>query len=127
MKSRLLKAIIVGNVFLFAVSSIALPDSTHESPLVWQGHKYCWYDTGWNGAGWYRCGFDNKPGHGWGGPEGWPASARGPRPASGAWFERPPPTPPVGAPSITTERYVEPLKGGPAAGSPTGGSLRGYQ
>ena len=43
-------------------------------------------------------------------------------PSSGAYFERPP----VSAPSIATERYVEPLRGGPAAGSPTGGSLRGH-
>lgn len=71
----------------------------------------------------YRCGFDKKARRGWGGPKGW-AGAAGRQPSSGAWFELPPPAPPVSAPSIATERYVEPLRGGAAAGSPTGGPLR---
>ena len=33
---------------------------------------------------------------------------------------------PVSSPRIASERYLEPLKEGPAAGSPTGGSLRGH-
>lgn len=123
MKSRLLKTVLVASVFPLALPSMAAPNSAHQGSVVWLGHKYCWYDTGWNGAGWYRCGFDKKTGHGWGGPKGW-AGAAGARPSSGAWFELPPPTPPVSAPSIATERNVEPLRGGPAAGSPTGGSLR---
>ena len=126
MKGDLLKVVVVVGACALATTSIAASNSTDKSPVVWRGNKYCWYDTGWNGAGWYRCGFEKSNGHGWGVPEGWQASIRGPYPSSGAWFERPPPTPPVGSPSIASERYVEPLRGGPAPGSPTGGSLRGH-
>lgn len=38
---------------------------------VWGGHGYCWNDDGWNGPGWYRCGYAGRNGQGWGGPEGW--------------------------------------------------------
>lgn len=126
MKSGMLKVVVVVVACALAKTSIAAPNSADKNPVVWRGNKYCWYDTGWNGAGWYRCGFEKNTGHGWGGLEGWQASIRGPYRSSGAWFERPPPTPPVGSPSIASERYVEPLRGGPAAGSPTGGSLRGH-
>src|SRR5277367_513867 len=32
---------------------------------------YCWYDDGWNGPGWYWCGYESDQGAGWGGPYGW--------------------------------------------------------
>ena len=35
------------------------------------GKRYCWYNRGWRGAGWYRCGFSRRRGMGWGGPSGW--------------------------------------------------------
>ena len=25
--------------------------------FVWLGHEYCWYDDGWQGPGWYWCGY----------------------------------------------------------------------
>src|SRR5690349_16742190 len=37
----------------------------------WRGQRYCWYNRGWRGAGWYRCGFSRRRGLGWGGPSGW--------------------------------------------------------
>jgi hypothetical protein len=37
----------------------------------WRGRRYCWYNTGWRGPGWYRCGFRWRRGLGWGGPLGW--------------------------------------------------------
>src|SRR5262245_61627119 len=37
----------------------------------WAGREYCWYDDGWRGSGWYRCGFQLRVGYGWGGPHGW--------------------------------------------------------
>jgi hypothetical protein len=52
----------------------------------WNGRTYCWYESGWKGTGWYRCGFAARRGLGWGGPAGWhgwsttadvPASRRG--------------------------------------------------
>src|SRR5260370_26701000 len=33
--------------------------------------NYCWYDDGWQGPGWYRCGYEWNNGFGWGGPYGW--------------------------------------------------------
>ena len=123
MTSRSLKALLVAVMAVWTQLCAAAPYSIYEGSVVWRGHKYCWYDEGWNGAGWYRCGYENKNGKGWGGPKGWQGAARMP-PSSGAWFELPPPVPPVGAPSIASERYVEPLRGGAAAGSPAGGSLR---
>jgi hypothetical protein len=32
---------------------------------------YCWYDSGWQGPGWYWCGYEQYQGYGWGGPYGW--------------------------------------------------------
>ena len=32
---------------------------------------YCWYDDGWQGPGWYWCGYEWNGGFGWGGPYGW--------------------------------------------------------
>jgi hypothetical protein len=37
----------------------------------WGGREYCWYPSGWHGAGWYWCGYRQRVGHGWGGPVGW--------------------------------------------------------
>ena len=35
------------------------------------GRRHCWYTRGWNGAGWYQCGYQSRRGRGWGGGEGW--------------------------------------------------------
>src|SRR5262249_5438223 len=35
------------------------------------GHRHCWYARGWNGPGWYWCGYGRRHGRGWGGGEGW--------------------------------------------------------
>ena len=35
------------------------------------GRRYCWYDDGWQGPGWYWCGYRWRSGLGWGGGEGW--------------------------------------------------------
>jgi hypothetical protein len=32
---------------------------------------YCWYGAGWQGPGWYSCGYEWNDGLGWGGPYGW--------------------------------------------------------
>src|SRR5215475_11243199 len=44
---------------------------TEDVQFMWRGHRYCWYNTGWRGGGWYRCGFRWRRGLGWGGPVGW--------------------------------------------------------
>src|SRR5512143_3407996 len=38
---------------------------------VWGGRRYCWYDDGWQGPGWYWCGYAWRRGYGWGGAYGW--------------------------------------------------------
>ncbi len=43
-----------------------------EPEYYWYtGHRYCWYDGGWHGGGWYWCGDNFHNGIGWGGPIGW--------------------------------------------------------
>jgi hypothetical protein len=44
---------------------------TETVQFSWKGRRYCWYNTGWRGPGWYRCGFRSRRGLGWGGPAGW--------------------------------------------------------
>jgi hypothetical protein len=53
-----------------------------ETPIelaqyLWGGHNYCWYDDGWQGAGWYWCGYASRNGFGWGGREGFHGWGRG--------------------------------------------------
>jgi len=50
-----------------AVSVGIAPVSYH----VWSGNRFCWYDGGWHGPGWYRCGYGWRTGYGWGGGWGW--------------------------------------------------------
>ena len=43
-----------------------------QQEFYWySGHRYCWYDAGWHGGGWYWCGENFHRGIGWGGPIGW--------------------------------------------------------
>jgi hypothetical protein len=42
-----------------------------HTQYVYRGRKHCWYRSGWNGAGWYRCGYATRRGYGWGGVAGW--------------------------------------------------------
>jgi hypothetical protein len=42
-----------------------------EAAHMWNDQSYCWYGDGWNGAGWYQCGYATRRGYGWGGPMGW--------------------------------------------------------
>jgi len=42
------------------------------------GRPYCFYFDGWHGAGWYRCGFAQRSGAGWGGVYGWRSWVYGP-------------------------------------------------
>jgi len=43
-----------------------------QEEFYWYGgHRYCWYDAGWHGGGWYWCGENFHRGIGWGGPIGW--------------------------------------------------------
>lgn len=35
------------------------------------GRRYCFYEDGWNGPGWYWCGYRLRRGLGFGGGHGW--------------------------------------------------------
>jgi len=42
-----------------------------KSQYFYAGREYCWYPDGWHGPGFYWCGYNLRPGFGWGGPVGW--------------------------------------------------------
>ena len=50
------------------LSSAALIENIQ---YVWEGRRYCWYEDGWHGPGWYWCGYRLREGLGWGGERGW--------------------------------------------------------
>lgn len=54
--------------FQLAVEQLNLVD---KAQFVYRGRRHCWYPSGWQGAGWYRCGYRWRRGYGWGGPRGW--------------------------------------------------------
>jgi hypothetical protein len=79
---------------------------------------YCWYDDGWNGPGWYWCGYESDQGAGWGGPYGWNGWGGGytihrhSRRGAGVWHPGPP-TRRLGAGGVPTAPRL------PAGGAPT--------
>src|SRR5271169_3093106 len=58
-------------------SETSLSSLRHSSPIEaiqyysLNNSNYCWYDAGWQGPGWYSCGYEWDDGLGWGGPYGW--------------------------------------------------------
>jgi hypothetical protein len=43
-----------------------------KAQYVWNGRRYCWYESGWNGPGWYVCSYGPwVRGLWWGGAVGW--------------------------------------------------------
>jgi hypothetical protein len=45
---------------------------TESVQYVWNGRKYCWYESGWKGPGWYVCSYGPwVSGLWWGGGYGW--------------------------------------------------------
>lgn len=49
----------------------ALTERAQLLPFLFGGSNYCWYPDGWNGPGFYWCGYPWRRGMGWGGPAGW--------------------------------------------------------
>jgi hypothetical protein len=47
------------------------PSLMQQAQYYWNGREYCWYDDGWQGPGWYWCGYAWRRGYGWGGAWGW--------------------------------------------------------
>ncbi len=50
-----------------AADQVTLVD---QAGFLFGGRQHCWYADGWNGPGWYWCGYRHRRGHGWGGGEG---------------------------------------------------------
>jgi hypothetical protein len=50
---------------------------------TWGGYRYCFYWDGWQGPGWYRCGYAWRRGYGWGGGPGWRGWGHKPHPKWG--------------------------------------------
>ena len=42
-----------------------------KTQFFFGGQNYCWYDDGWQGPGYYYCGYAWRRGYGWGGGAGW--------------------------------------------------------
>jgi hypothetical protein len=70
-------ATIAGHSDAAVINPGALRTAANELTAVqtvqffWRGRRYCWYDAGWRGPGWYWCGYRWRRGFGWGGPIGW--------------------------------------------------------
>ncbi len=82
LKTALASALIAGVALISSAQAgpVGLPGGTwaaidHRNivePANMMGHHdYCWYEDGWNGAGWYQCGYAGLKDQGWGGPYGW--------------------------------------------------------
>lgn len=58
-----------------AAVGAALPSTEilpiEKAQFFFLGRNYCWYDDGWQGPGWYWCGYAWNNGYGWGGGYGW--------------------------------------------------------
>jgi hypothetical protein len=60
-------------IFTSPASIQAVMDSlriAEDVQYFYGGRNYCWYPYGWNGPGWYWCGYAYRRGFGWGGGEG---------------------------------------------------------
>jgi hypothetical protein len=49
----------------------ASPTNVEQVQFFYGGRDYCWYDDGWQGPGFYWCGYAWRRGIGWGGGAGW--------------------------------------------------------
>ncbi len=52
-------------------SGLAAPSDVAQAQFVFGGRNYCFYPNGWNGPGFYWCGYAFRRGLGWGGGAGW--------------------------------------------------------
>jgi hypothetical protein len=56
---------------IFGVDRAGDMPSLDRVQFIFGGHNFCWYDNGWQGAGFYWCGYAERRGFGWGGGAGW--------------------------------------------------------
>src|SRR3974390_1014367 len=52
-------------------SALADVNLVEQAQYVWGGRRYCWYQGGWSGPGWYWGGYAWRRGFGGGGAVGW--------------------------------------------------------
>jgi hypothetical protein len=72
--ASLAAATAAGALFVAPVTVQAQPTLRQDVQMVfypYAGRRYCWYDSAWNGPGWYWCGYPWRRGIGWGGAYGW--------------------------------------------------------
>jgi hypothetical protein len=111
------------------LTPLAVATDVEQAQFFFGGRRYCWYDRGWHGPGFYWCGYAWRRGVGWGGPVGWRGWHRG-RPGHAIGRPRPgrppvagrPGRPSVGAPG---RRPSAGASGRPGGGRPSGGGGRG--
>ena len=53
------------------LGTLASPVEKAQSVFWFGGRRYCFYWDGWQGPGWYWCGYAWRRGYGWGGAPGW--------------------------------------------------------
>jgi len=55
---------------IFGVDRAGDAASLERVQFLFGGRNFCWYDSGWQGPGFYWCGYANRRGLGWGGGDG---------------------------------------------------------
>jgi hypothetical protein len=102
--------------------------------FLWQGRRYCWYDDGWHGPGFYWCGYARRHGLGWGGGSGWHGWQQGVQPEGGKPEGRKPEgrksqgaQPEGGKPEGRKPQGAQPQGGQPEGGKPQGAQPQGGQ
>jgi hypothetical protein len=105
--------------------------------FVWHGRRYCWYDDGWQGPGFYWCGYARRHGLGWGGGAGWHGWRQGVQPQGrqpkGVQQQgvQPKSVAPQGGqqqgvqPKGVVPQDAQPKSGAPQGGEPQGGQGKG--
>src|ERR1043165_2476353 len=108
MRKLLLTAAALAASLFFGAKADAMPlngglgtaadglSAIEKTQFFYLGREYCWYPDGWHGPGFYWCGYEWRPGFGWGGPWGWRGWRGGPR---------------VFGPRVGGPRFVGPRRG----------------
>jgi hypothetical protein len=87
--------------------------------FVWHGRRYCWYDDGWQGPGFYWCGYAKRHGLGWGGGAGWHGWRQGVQPERRQQQDR--------RPKGDQQQGVQPKSVAPKGDQQQGGPPKGEQ
>ena len=56
---------------IFGVDRAGEMPTLEPAQFIFRGQTFCWYDAGWQGPGFYLCGYSERRGYGWGGAAGW--------------------------------------------------------